>query len=99
MAEYKELIQGIRKLIDLKVKFLKVYGDSKIIIKQVHNTIHCLSNNLKNYQHQVWDLIENLCAFNIFPISDSKNSNVDMLANVASKLILSKEILTNSFWV
>jgi hypothetical protein len=48
--EYEALVQGLKKAIDLDVKELKVFGDSKIIVRQVRNTIHCNSPHLKNYQ-------------------------------------------------
>ena len=32
-AEYEVLVQGLRKAIELKVKNMKVYGDSEIIVK------------------------------------------------------------------
>ena len=35
VAKYEALIQGSKKVVDLGVKDLKVYGDSKIIVKQV----------------------------------------------------------------
>ena len=35
IAKYKALVQGLKKAIELKVKNLKVYGDSEIIVKQV----------------------------------------------------------------
>ena len=34
-VEYEALIQGLKKAIEFKVNNLKVYGDSKIIVKQV----------------------------------------------------------------
>jgi ribonuclease HI len=49
-AEYEALVQGLKKAIDLGIKELKVFGDSKIIVRQVRNTIHCNSPHLKNYQ-------------------------------------------------
>ena len=52
-AEYEALIQGLYKAISLKVQYLKVFGDSEIVIKQVRNTIHYLSNHLKHYQSLV----------------------------------------------
>ena len=48
-AEYEALVQGLYKAIGHKVQYLKVFGDSEIIIKQVRNTIHCLSIHLKHY--------------------------------------------------
>ena len=34
-AKYEALVQGLRKSIELKVKNLKVYGDSKIVVKKI----------------------------------------------------------------
>ena len=51
MAEYEALVQGLRKAIELKVSNLKVFGDSKIIIKQIRNQIHSISPHLKAYQN------------------------------------------------
>jgi ribonuclease HI len=36
-VEYEALVQGLKKAIDLKVRYIKVFGDSKIIIRQVRN--------------------------------------------------------------
>jgi ribonuclease HI len=52
-VEYESLVQGLKKSIDLNVKELKVFRDSKIIIRQVRNTIHYNSPHLKNYQQEV----------------------------------------------
>ena len=48
-AEYEALVQGLKKEIELKVKNLKVYGDSKIVVKQIQNKLHCISPHLKAY--------------------------------------------------
>ena len=48
--EYEALIQGLKKPIDLDIKVLVAYGDSEIIVRQVHNSIHCISEHLQNYQ-------------------------------------------------
>jgi ribonuclease HI len=90
-TEYEALIQGLNKAINMNIKFLKVFGDSEIIVEWVHNTIHCISNHLRNYQHRVWDSNDNFDDFNIFSITHTQISKVDLLANVAFKLILSKK--------
>jgi ribonuclease HI len=63
VAEYEALIQGLIKAIDLKIKAIRVVGDYEIVTKQVKNMIHCISNYLKNYQHEVLNLIDNFDAF------------------------------------
>ena len=35
MAEYKACIMGIKDAIDLRIKFLSLYGDSTLVISQV----------------------------------------------------------------
>jgi hypothetical protein len=79
-------VQGLKKSIDLNVKELKSFGDSKIIIRQVKNTIHCNSPHLRNYQQEVHGLIELFEAFNITVIPKTKNTLVDSIATTASRL-------------
>jgi ribonuclease HI len=86
-AEYKALVQGLKKAIDLKVKYLKVFGDSEIIVRQVRNTIHFLSPHLKAYQQEVWNLLYSFDAFNITSIPHNQNIDADILANTTSRFI------------
>eukprot|EP00253_Pinus_taeda_P034960 PITA_34960 len=98
-AEYEALVQGLYKVIGLKVQYLKVFGDSEIIVKQVRNTIHCLSNHVKHYQSLVQELTFHFLAFNISSIPRSQNSAADLLANVASKLLPAEDYSPDRFSV
>jgi ribonuclease HI len=99
IVEYEALLQELRKVIDLKANKIKVFGDSDIVIRQVRNTIHCLSSHLKHYHHDVWEFIKSFDAFNISLVPRSFNFDVDLLANVASRLIPSKNLLPNTFFM
>ena len=57
-AEYEALIQGLGKETDLKVKSIEVFGDSPLVIKHVRNSMFCTSYHLKNYQQELWSLID-----------------------------------------
>lgn len=98
-TEYEALVQGLYKAVGLKVQYLKVFSDSKIFIKQVRNTIHCPSGHLKHYQSLVQELTSQFLAFNISPIPRSQNSTADLLANIASKLLPSKDYSPDRFLV
>ena len=76
----------MKKCIDFDVKNLKVLGDSKIIVTQVKDTIHCNSLHLKPYQKEVISLINNLFSFNIIAILRIKNKDVDSLSTIAPRL-------------
>jgi len=86
-VEYKALVQGLYKAIDLDIKYLQLFGQSEIVIKQVRNTIHYLFGHLKQYQSLVHDLTSHFIAFNISPIPRLQNASADLLVIVASKLI------------
>jgi ribonuclease HI len=52
-AEYEALLQGLRKALDMNIQNLTVFGDSEILVRQVRDSIHCLSPHLKSYQYDV----------------------------------------------
>jgi len=81
----------------LKVKHLKVFGHSEIIVKQVRNTIHCLSSHLINYQHLIREFSENFSAFKICLLPHSQNVDVDILPNVSSKVVPLDTLHPNAF--
>jgi ribonuclease HI len=98
-AKYEALLQGLKMAVDLKANKNKVFGDSEIVIRQVRNTIHCLSSNFKHYQLEVWELIKSFDSFNISYVPHSLNYDVDLLVNVASRLIPSNQLMPDTFSV
>ena len=68
LAEYEALVQGLRKDLDLQIKYIEVFGDSQVVIRQVWDSIHFTSHHLKNYQREVWDLMSKFEAFIIISI-------------------------------
>jgi ribonuclease HI len=99
IAEYEALLQGIRKSLDMHIQNLIVFGDSEIVVRQVRDSIHCLSPHLKSYQHEVWSLMNKFSAFNINSIPRLNNAEEDILANVASKLLPAEGLSPNTFSV
>ena len=87
IVEYEALIQGLYKAIALNVKYLQVYGDSEIIVRQVRNMIHCILGHLKHYQTLAQNLTSHFTAFNISILPILQNESANLLANVASRLI------------
>jgi hypothetical protein len=69
------------------------------VVRQVRNSIHCLTPHLKSYQSEVWSLINQFSAFNINSIPRSSNVEADLLANVASKLLPAYGLSPSTFSV
>ena len=96
-AKYEALIQGLKNALDLNVKVLIAFDDSEIIVRQVRNSIHCLSNHLQSYQKEVWNLISAFDAFNIESIPRFQTQEADLLENVSSWLIPAENFSPNVF--
>ena len=84
IAKYEALRQGLRKSIDFNVKCIEVFGDSKVVLKQVRNSIECNSYHLKISLQEVWNLMYKFEEFNIKSITYIKNYDTDMLTNSTS---------------
>jgi hypothetical protein len=98
-AEYEALLQGLRKALDLKILNLTVFGDSEIMVRQLKNSIHCLSSHLKSYQNEVWNLMNRFSAVNKNSIPILNNFEADLLANVASNIFPAKGLSLNVLFV
>ena len=99
VAEYKALVQGLRKALNLNIKCIEVFRDSQIVSRQVRNSINCTSNHLKNYQQEVCDLMNKFEVFNIKSIPHTLNHEADMLANATSNLCPSDDFSHDKFSV
>jgi hypothetical protein len=71
-----------------------VFGDSKIIVQQVRNTIHFMSPHLKSYQQEVWNILYSFDAFNITSIPRNQNIYVDILPNATSMFISPDDVFS-----
>ena len=98
-VEYEALIQGLRKEIYLKVKCIEAFGDSCLVIKQVRNSMFCTSYHLRNYQLEVWSLINKFELFNIKFIPHVDNYDTSMLIKEVSNLNLDDGSIVMNFFV
>ena len=57
MAEYEECILGLRASIDLRIKFLSVFGDSSLVISQIKGEWDTKHPNLIPYKEYVLTLL------------------------------------------
>ena len=84
MDEYEACIMGIRAAIDLKIKFLNVYGDSSLVISQIKGEWDTKHPNLIPYREHVHTLIPYLNAKTFEHIPREENQLEDALATMSS---------------
>ena len=96
-AKYEALIQGLGKAIGLKVKSIEVFGDSRLVTKQVRNSMFNTFHLVNKHQQQVWNLIGKFDSFDIKSITYTENSDTIMLIDKASNLNLDYESIDLKF--
>jgi ribonuclease HI len=66
VAEYEDLVLGMRDAKEMGIKEMAVFGDVELIIQQVKNIYRAKHPQLTSYKNEVSDLIDNFfSAFNI----------------------------------
>jgi len=83
IAEYMALIEGLKYIVEEKIDYVDIYGDSDLIIKQVLGVYKVKALHLKVYHDVVKELIEQIPKVAIQHIYRNDNSHADKLANEA----------------
>ena len=84
MAEYEACALRIQAAIDFKVKLLKVYGDSALVIHQLRGEWETRDHKLIPYQAYIKKLTEFFDDISFHHIPREENQMVDALATLAS---------------
>ena len=104
VAEYQALITGLQMALNMKISYLEVYGNSKLVINQLlthYEVKH--EGGLIPYFQMATRLIEKFNRVSLEHIPKNKNRMADALANLATTLALSKgekaNVLVCNRWV
>lgn len=80
-AEYNGLLTGLSAAVDLNIKELTVYGDSKLVIEQMNNKYKTKAKNLIPLFKKCKDLSSFFQKITFIQIDRSENTLADKLAN------------------
>jgi ribonuclease HI len=85
VCEYEALFLGLEASKKLNIKNLEVYGDAKLIVKQVNQKYQAKHPRLRSYRNCAWDLMENFfSSVKVHFIPRVENQQADSLAKAAS---------------
>ncbi len=82
-AEYEALIAALEKAKNLKLKDLKVYLDSELIVKQINREYKVKDKDLAKLFIKVYNLIQSFEKINFYHVRREENKRADQLANEA----------------
>ena len=84
MVEYEVCIMSIKAAINLRIKFLRIYGDSALVIRQVKGEWDTKHLNLIPYREHVLTLILYFKEITFEHIPREENQLADALATMSS---------------
>ncbi|XP_012477673.1 uncharacterized protein LOC105793293 [Gossypium raimondii] len=90
MAEYEACIMGIRAAIERKIKVLKVYGDSVLVIYQLKGEWETRDPKLISYRRMVLELMDEFDDITFCYLPRDENQMADALATLASMIRVNK---------
>lgn len=83
VAEYEGLVRGLRFVSKLPINFLRIEGDSELIIKQMKGIYRVKSEKLQELQREAQTLACKLSDKEFVHIPRAQNSRADELSNIA----------------
>ncbi|XP_074300127.1 uncharacterized protein LOC141631342 [Silene latifolia] len=91
MAEYQALILGLQMAIEIGVRDMDIYGDSKLVVNQVLGEYEVKKEDLIPYHQRALQLLNQLDDIYVGHVPRSANKLADALANLAATLALGAE--------
>lgn len=85
-AEYEAVIPGLKILRKVNAKRISVYGDSKLVIKQVRGKYQEKHPRMRAYHNAVLDILKLFSEYTLTCVPCIQNSIVDALGKAASSL-------------
>ncbi len=82
-AEYRALLAGLRKALDLAVKKIDVFLDSELVVKQLHGQYKVKHPDLIPLFEEVKSLLRKFSVIQVSHVRREKNKEADKLANLA----------------
>ncbi|XP_074265356.1 uncharacterized protein LOC141587786 [Silene latifolia] len=83
MAEYQALILGLQMAIEIGVRDMDIYGDSKLVVNQVLGEYEVKKEDLIPYHQRALQLLNQLEDIHVGHVPRSANKLADALANLA----------------
>jgi ribonuclease HI len=89
-AEYEALATGLTMFVEMRVRNVETFGDSKLVVQQVAGEAQCLDGELNQYCELCLSLVQEFNTFHISHIPREENEVANMMAQQASGYDLRK---------
>jgi ribonuclease HI len=94
-AEYEALLRGLQYLKEAKAISVEIYGDSKLVVKQLNGQYECRNDILRNYYEEYKEILKSFQLVILQHIPREHNEEANMLVQSASGYRENQEVFTN----
>ena len=91
VAEYTALIKALHYARQKKIRSVKIYTDSELLVKQIHGVYRVRNEGLIPLYKEVLDLLRSFDAFSIIHVPRERNKEADSLSKEAIKRARNKK--------
>ncbi len=85
IAEYRALIAGLEKAIELRAEAVEIYADSELLVRQIKGLYKVRDEDLLRLWKKTNDLLRRFKSYSINHIPREENKKADRLARQALK--------------
>jgi ribonuclease HI len=82
-AEYKALIEALKKAIELKISEVEAYLDSELVVKQLNREYKVKNKDIAPLFLEVYNLSQQFKSVKFSHVRREQNKEADRLANIA----------------
>ncbi len=86
VAEYKALIEGLKKAVEIGIEEIEIYSDSLLVVKQIKGEYKVKKKHLLSLFEEAKKLLQKFKKISIFHIERHKNRQADTLANMGIEI-------------
>ena len=83
VAEYRAVIRGLERAVELEAEFVALIGDSELVAKQITGEYKVKHQDMKPLHAEVKALLGELADWEISTVPRAQNSHADRLVNEA----------------
>lgn len=83
VAEYRALVAGLKKLVEMGAEEIEIRADSELMVRQIQGRYRVKHPNLKPLFEEAIALLKKIGRYSIKHVEREKNKEADRLANQA----------------
>ncbi|VFQ76691.1 unnamed protein product [Cuscuta campestris] len=83
-AEYEALLSGLRLILNLKAKYVRIRCDSRLVVSQIKGEFDTKEERMRLYKEAALELLKILKGYELMQIPRAENTEADVLSKLSN---------------